>query len=126
MVWLNSEDIKVCIPSKKLGDKYLGPFEIIECIGDLDYKLKLPQDLCQLHNNFHIDKLYCWKGNKVNGLLPPPPEPVIIEEEEEFKVDEILDPQLLSGRGRKKVSLEYLVSWKGYNRSFLSAANARI
>jgi hypothetical protein len=113
MVWLNSEDIKVRIPSKKLGNKYLGPFEIIERIGDLDYKLKLPQDLCRLHNNFHIDKLYRWKGNEVNGLLPPPPEPVIIDEEEEFEVDEILDSQLVPGRGRKKASLKYLVSWKG-------------
>jgi hypothetical protein len=74
MVWLNSEDIKVHIPSKKLSNKYLGPFEIIKHIRDLDYKLKLPQDLHQLHNNFHINKLYHWKGNNVNGLLLPPPE----------------------------------------------------
>jgi Chromo (CHRromatin Organisation MOdifier) domain len=118
MVWLNSKDIKVRIPSKKLGDKYLGPFEIIEHIGDLDYKLKLPHNLHQLHNNFHIDKLYHWKGNKVNGLLPPPPEPVIIDKEEELEVDKILESQIVPGRGRQKASRKYLVSWKGYDGSF--------
>ncbi|KAI3797625.1 hypothetical protein L1987_32885 [Smallanthus sonchifolius] len=41
----------------KLAPRYIGPFEIINRIGPVAYKLKLPQGLNGVHNTFHISNL---------------------------------------------------------------------
>ena len=118
-VWLNAKDIQIKVPTRKLGDLQLGPFQVIEKVGELDYKLKLSPDLSRLHPVFHVDKLSAWKGNDVNGVLPPPPEAVEIEGDLEWEVAAILDSKWVDrgrGRNRKKV-LRYLVDWKGYNET---------
>ena len=38
----------------KLSPKYIGPFEILERIGELAYRLELPPKLSQLPDVFHI------------------------------------------------------------------------
>jgi hypothetical protein len=111
-VWLSAKDIQLKVPTRKLGDLQLGPYKVIERLGDLDYRLELPPSLSRLHPVFHVDKLSPWKGNDVNGILPPPPEPVELEGELEYEVQEIVDSRWTRrGRGRR---LEYLVNWKGY------------
>ncbi|KAL8267883.1 hypothetical protein R6Q59_001681 [Mikania micrantha] len=37
--------------------RYVGPFEIIERIGPVAYKLKLPQELYGVHDTFHVSNL---------------------------------------------------------------------
>ena len=44
-VWLSAEDINLQLSSEKLGDRQLRSYEIIEKIGNLDYKLDLPRSL---------------------------------------------------------------------------------
>ncbi|KAJ0556028.1 putative nucleotidyltransferase, Ribonuclease H [Helianthus annuus] len=41
----------------KLNPRYVGPFEIIEKIGKVAYKLKLPAELGAVHNVFHVSNL---------------------------------------------------------------------
>ncbi|XP_022041022.1 uncharacterized protein LOC110943593 [Helianthus annuus] len=41
----------------KLIPRYIGPFEIIECVGSVAYKLKLPKELSGIHDVFHICNL---------------------------------------------------------------------
>ncbi|KAJ0743436.1 putative nucleotidyltransferase, Ribonuclease H [Helianthus annuus] len=41
----------------KLSPRYIGPFEIIECVGSVAYKLNLPEELSGIHNVFHICNL---------------------------------------------------------------------
>ncbi|KAJ0964518.1 hypothetical protein J5N97_025656 [Dioscorea zingiberensis] len=41
----------------KLSPRYVGPFEIIERVGAVAYRLALPPDLAQVHNVFHISML---------------------------------------------------------------------
>ena len=36
-VWLSGEDIKLKLSSEKLGDRQLGPYEILEKTGPLDW-----------------------------------------------------------------------------------------
>ena len=41
----------------KLSPRYVGPFEILERIGALAYRLALPPNLSQVHNVFHVSML---------------------------------------------------------------------
>ncbi|GKD22117.1 hypothetical protein Tco_1223820 [Tanacetum coccineum] len=41
----------------KLNPQYIGPFKILERIGPVAYKLKLPEELSNVHNTFYISNL---------------------------------------------------------------------
>ncbi|GKD59030.1 hypothetical protein Tco_1296539 [Tanacetum coccineum] len=41
----------------KLNPRYIRPFKILEWIGPVAYKLKLPEELSNVHNTFHISNL---------------------------------------------------------------------
>ncbi|GJR04647.1 hypothetical protein Tco_0527631 [Tanacetum coccineum] len=42
---------------EKLAPRYVGPFEIVECVGKVAYRLKLPQELSCVHDTFHVSNL---------------------------------------------------------------------
>nr|GFA54799.1 putative reverse transcriptase domain-containing protein [Tanacetum cinerariifolium] len=41
----------------KLNPRYVGPFKVLERIGDVAYKLDLPEELSRVHNMFHVSNL---------------------------------------------------------------------
>nr|GEV68001.1 putative reverse transcriptase domain-containing protein [Tanacetum cinerariifolium] len=41
----------------KLAPRYVGPFEIVERVGQVAYRLKLPQELSCIHDTFHVSNL---------------------------------------------------------------------
>ena len=41
----------------KLNPRYIGPFEIVERIGPMAYRLDLPEEFSRVHNVFHISML---------------------------------------------------------------------
>ena len=41
----------------KLSPRYIGPYDIIERIGPLAYRLALPPELARIHNVFHVSML---------------------------------------------------------------------
>ena len=41
----------------KLSPRFVGPFEILKCIGKVAYKLALPPTLAGVHNVFHVSML---------------------------------------------------------------------
>ncbi|KAJ9557656.1 hypothetical protein OSB04_012270 [Centaurea solstitialis] len=41
----------------KLSPRYIGPYEIIEWVGAVAYKLDLPNELSEVHNTFHVTNL---------------------------------------------------------------------
>lgn len=47
----------------KLGQKYVGPYEILERIGEVAYKIALPPSLAGVHDVFHISQLRKYMGD---------------------------------------------------------------
>nr|GEV19581.1 putative reverse transcriptase domain-containing protein [Tanacetum cinerariifolium] len=41
----------------KLAPRYVEPFEIVECVGPVAYRLRLPQELSCVHDVFHVSNL---------------------------------------------------------------------
>ncbi|GKF65895.1 hypothetical protein Tco_0192412, partial [Tanacetum coccineum] len=41
----------------KLAPRYVGPFEILERIGLVAYRLRLPEELSNVHDTFHVSDL---------------------------------------------------------------------
>jgi len=42
---------------KKLNPRYVGPFEILERVGPIAYRLALPPSLARVHDVFHVSML---------------------------------------------------------------------
>ncbi|GJY08231.1 putative reverse transcriptase domain-containing protein [Tanacetum coccineum] len=41
----------------KLNPRYVGPFKVLEKVGEVAYKLELPKELSRVHNTFHVSNL---------------------------------------------------------------------
>ncbi|GJY45889.1 hypothetical protein Tco_0458442 [Tanacetum coccineum] len=41
----------------KLAPRFVGPFEILERIGHMAYRLRLPKELSSVHDTFHVSNL---------------------------------------------------------------------
>ncbi|GJV24489.1 hypothetical protein Tco_1377184 [Tanacetum coccineum] len=41
----------------KLNPRYVGPFKVLKRVGDISYKLELPEELSRVHNTFHVSNL---------------------------------------------------------------------
>ena len=56
----------------KLSPQFLGPFEILERVGTLGYKVALPRSLSKIHNVFHVSTLrkYVFDASHVVELEP--------------------------------------------------------
>jgi hypothetical protein len=93
-------------PLKKLSEKYLGPFDIINQVGPLSWTLRLPTTMYAVHPVFHVSMLEPSTPNSVLNRNQPPPPLVIIDEEPEYEISEILDSKLDK---RQACKLLYLV-----------------
>lgn len=57
--------------NQKLSPRYFGPFEILERVGNLAYRLQLPKNSI-IHPVFHVSLLKKFIGNKVIVLTELP------------------------------------------------------
>ena len=108
-VYLKATNFKTSRACKKLDFKYLGPFQISEKIGPINYKLQLPQHM-RIHPVFHVSLLKPHYENTFAGRHPPKSLPIEIHNALEYEVEEILDYKLL----RKKPY--FYVKWLGYGQ----------
>ncbi|XP_020114541.1 uncharacterized protein LOC109728533, partial [Ananas comosus] len=84
----------------KLSPRYIGPFEILERVGAVAYKLALPPRLAGVHNVFHVSNLRKYIRNSTHVLEY---EPVELREDmsyEEYPVC-ILNREVKKLRSRK-------------------------
>jgi len=74
LVFILAKFIKTLHPSKKLSEKYLGPFEVIGKPSSLSYLIQLPDHLHSIHPVFHVSQLEPSLPNTIlNRTNPPPP-----------------------------------------------------
>ncbi|MBW0568649.1 hypothetical protein O181_108364 [Austropuccinia psidii MF-1] len=102
--------MKTTRPTKKLSERWLGPFEVLKKIGSHAYHLKFPQQWNSVHPVFHVSLLEPLKKSTIPNRHQLPPPPVIVEEQEEWEVAQGMDSKL------KRGTLWYLVEWKGLNK----------
>jgi len=103
--------IKSTRPTKKLAEKYLGPFEVIGKPGTHSYLIKLPNHLRAIHLVFHISQIEPAPLSNIPNCVNPLPPPLEIDGSLEFEVAQILDSKL---DRRRRDPLLYLVQWSGY------------
>ncbi len=89
-VFLKTTHLKSVRPSKKLSEKYLGPFNIIQVVNPVAYKLQLPATM-RIHPVFHSSLLHPRSKDTFAEQLVSPPPPVLIDDALEFSVDAIID-----------------------------------
>ena len=53
----------------KLSPRFIGPYEILERIGPVAYRLALPSELAKLHNVFHVSMLRKYRYDE-SHILP--------------------------------------------------------
>ena len=110
-VFVKSEHIRTTRPSKKLSEKFLGPFEIIAQPGSHSFTLRLPDSMRAIHPVFHVSMLEPSTPNPYPDRTPAPEPPIIIDDELEYEISEILDSKIDK---RRRCKLLYLVRWAGY------------
>ena len=97
----------------KLSPRYMGPYEIVERIGEVAYRLRLPPKLARIHDVFHVSMLRKYMSDPSHVLRDQP-----IELKEDLTYDErpiqIVDrkDQVL----RKKVIPLVKVLWMNHGR----------
>ena len=93
------------VGSRKLTERFIGPFVVNARVGSQAYRLDLPSSLRALHPVFHISRLRPYRsggGDGTHNIAGPPP--ITVEGEEEYEVSRII-----AERNGK-----FLVRWRGY------------
>ncbi|GKC01238.1 hypothetical protein Tco_0987374 [Tanacetum coccineum] len=94
----------VCFGKKgKLAPRYVRPFEILERIGPIAYRLRLSEELSGVHDTFHVSNL---KKCLVDASLHVPLDEIKVDKTVRFVEEpvEIIDREIKSLK-RSKISL---------------------
>jgi len=93
-------------PSKKLMERYVGPYVIEEVVSSNAVKLQLPSSM-RIHPVVNISQIVRYR-EQVKGQKKEEGKPVEVEGVEEWEVEKILNKKKIRG------VVKYLIWWKGF------------
>ena len=111
LVLLSTRNLKLKGVPAKLQKRFVGPFQIIEVIGQQAYRLALPEDW-KIHPVFHVSLLKDWKTTTVHEDLAVSHDDALEIEEPYWEIEKIL--RWRKTKRKNKLIKEYLVLWKGF------------
>ena len=88
-MWLESTNLRLLYPTRKLAPKCEGPFQITKVLGPVTYKLELP-DLWKIHPVFHAGLVSPYTETMEHGENYTRPPPDKIEGEDNYEIKAIL------------------------------------
>ena len=96
----------------KLSPRYIGPYQIIERVGEVAYRLELPSELSKVHNVFHVSMLRHYVSDPSHVIPPQPLEinPDLTYEEEPVMILDWKDKVL-----RNKTIRMVKVLWRNHS-----------
>ena len=106
-MWLEATNLHTTHPTQKLRPKRYGPFEVLETVRPVNFRIDLP-DQWKIHNVFHARLLHPYQETEEHSINFQELPPDLIEGEEEWEVEQILDERI---RNKEQ---QYLIRWKGY------------
>jgi hypothetical protein len=72
-VLLSTKNLKhLAGDARKLWPKFIGPFDVLQRVGELSYRLNLPEDY-KIHDVFHVSLLKPYLDAGPDQDTPPPP-----------------------------------------------------
>jgi len=93
-------------PSKKLMERYVGPYVIEEVVSSNAVKLRLPSSM-RIHPVVNVSWIVRYK-EQIKGQKKEKGKPVEVEGVEEWEVEKILNKKKIRGVDK------YLIWWKGF------------
>jgi hypothetical protein len=101
-VWLESYNLSMDAPSKKLATKRLGPYKVQKLVGPSSYQLNIPTTW-KIHNVFHAGLLSHTKDDTIVGRVPEPAPIVRLQEKELWVIDRFVNSRWFRGKFQLKV-----------------------
>lgn len=108
-VMLSTKNLRLKRPSRKLGHKFIGPFQIEKVISPTAVRLTLPQRW-RTHPTFHVSEIEPF----VTGSRPTPDFAKVLREVGELEAEEEFDVEEIMGSITRRRRVLYLVKWLGF------------
>ncbi|XP_071939991.1 uncharacterized protein [Coffea arabica] len=92
----------------KLSTRYYGPYEVVEKVGEVAYRLKLPTG-SKIHPVFHVSLLKKKVGNQITPVLQLPE----VDGKGHLRVEPVavLDRRIV--KKRNAATVQWLIHWWG-------------
>ncbi|RMZ86289.1 hypothetical protein DV736_g6486, partial [Chaetothyriales sp. CBS 134916] len=106
-VLLSTKNLKLARPNRKLSERFIGPFQIIDIIGSQAYKLDLPPQV-RVHPVFHVSLLEPYRLREGEDPAAHNLPEVMPDGTLEYEVEAIMDDRTIHG------TTQYRCRWKSW------------
>ena len=98
-VLLSTKNLKLARPNRKLSERFIGPFQIIDTIGTQAYKLELPPQV-RVHPVFHVSLLEPYQAREGEDPSAHDPPEVMPDGTLEYELEAIVNDKIERGTQR--------------------------